>query len=117
MFVVRTPRGPEEVVRSARSILATLDSALPIAQVGTLQGTLDDTVAEQRLLLRLFVVFAGATLLVAAVGVYGVRLTSSAVASTKWPCVSRSGRARLRLKPSSSVRPCRSLRSASCWDW
>jgi hypothetical protein len=72
MFVVRTPRGPEDVARSTRSILAALDPALPIAQVGTLQGTLDDTVAQQRLLLRLFVVFAAATLLVAAVGVYGV---------------------------------------------
>jgi putative ABC transport system permease protein len=72
MFVVRTPRGPEDVARSTRGILATLDPALPIAQVGTLQGTLDDTVAQQRLLLRLFVVFAAATLLVAAVGVYGV---------------------------------------------
>ena len=72
MFVVRTPRGPEDVARSARSILATLDPALPIAQVGTLQGTLNDTVAQQRLLLRLFVFFAAATLLVAAVGVYGV---------------------------------------------
>ena len=72
MFVVRTPRGPEDVARSVRGILATLDPALPIAQVATLQGTLDDTVAQQRLLLRLFVVFAAATLLVAAVGVYGV---------------------------------------------
>lgn len=72
MFVVRTPRGPDDVARSARSILATVDPALPIAQVATLQGTLDDTVAQQRLLLRLFVVFAVATLLVAAVGVYGV---------------------------------------------
>lgn len=72
MFVVRTPRGPDDVARSTRSILATVDPALPIAQVATLQGTLDDTVAQQRLLLRLFVVFAAATLLVAAVGVYGV---------------------------------------------
>ena len=72
MFVVRTARGPEDVAQSTRSILATLDPALPIAQVGTLQGTLDDTVAQQRLLLRLFVVFAVATLIVAAVGVYGV---------------------------------------------
>jgi hypothetical protein len=72
MFVVRTPRGPEDVARSVRGILATLDPALPIAQVGTLQGALDDTVAQQRLLLRLFLAFAVATLMVAAVGVYGV---------------------------------------------
>ena len=72
MFVVRTPRGSDEVARAARGILATLDPALPIAQVETLQGAIDDTVAQQRLLLRLFLVFALATLLLAAVGVYGV---------------------------------------------
>ena len=52
--------------------MTTLDPALPVAQVGTLQGALDDAVAQQRLLLRLFLAFSVATLIVAAVGVYGV---------------------------------------------
>ena len=44
-----------------------------LRQVATLQGAIDDTVAQQRLMLRrLFLVFAVATLIVAAVGVYGV---------------------------------------------
>jgi putative ABC transport system permease protein len=72
MFVVRTPRGPDDIAAAARRALATLDPALPIAQVGTLQGRIDETVSQQRLLLRLFVAFAMATLIVAAVGVYGV---------------------------------------------
>jgi putative ABC transport system permease protein len=72
MFVVRTPRAADDLARSARGSLATLDPALPVAQVGTLQGAIDDTVAQQRLLLRLFLIFAVATLIVAAVGVYGV---------------------------------------------
>ena len=72
MFVVRTSRGPDDIAQSTRVILARLDPALPVAQVGTLQGAIDDTVAQQRLLLRLFLAFAVATLIVAAVGVYGV---------------------------------------------
>ena len=72
MFVVRTSRGPEDVARSTRDILAGVDAALPVAQVATLQGAIDDSVAQQRLMLRLFLAFAAATLIVAAVGVYGV---------------------------------------------
>ena len=72
MFVVRTAHPPDHIARVTRGILATLDPALPIAQVRTLHGALDDTEAQQRLLLRLFVAFALATLIVAAVGVYGV---------------------------------------------
>jgi putative ABC transport system permease protein len=72
MFVVRTSRGPEDVARSTRGILASVDTALPLAQVATLQGAIDDSVAQQRLMLRLFLAFAAATLIVAAVGVYGV---------------------------------------------
>jgi putative ABC transport system permease protein len=49
-----------------------MDPALPIARIDTLQGAIDDTVAQQRLLLRLFLAFAFATLVLAAVGVYGV---------------------------------------------
>jgi putative ABC transport system permease protein len=72
MLVARTPRGPDDVARSVRGILATMDPALPIAQVSTLQGAIDDAVAQQRLLLRLFLAFAAATLVLAAVGVFGV---------------------------------------------
>jgi putative ABC transport system permease protein len=72
MLVVRTSRGPEDIAQSVRGILTALDPSLPIAQVGTLQGDIDDAVAQQRLLLRLFLAFAGATLVLAAVGVYGV---------------------------------------------
>ena len=72
MFVVRTSRGPDDIARSARGIVSSLDPALPVAKFGTLQGALDDAVAQQRLLLRLFLAFSIATLMVAAVGVYGV---------------------------------------------
>jgi putative ABC transport system permease protein len=66
------PLHADDVAQSARGILATLDPALPVAEVGTLQGAIDDALAQQRLLLRLFLAFAVATLIVAAVGVYGV---------------------------------------------
>jgi putative ABC transport system permease protein len=72
MFVLRTPRAPDDVAASARTILARVAPALPIARVDTLQGAIDNTVAQQRVLLRLFVVFAAATLVLAAVGIYGV---------------------------------------------
>ena len=43
--------------------MATLDPALPVAQVGTLPGALDDAVAQQRLLLRLLLAFSVATVM------------------------------------------------------
>ena len=117
MFVVRTARGPEDVAQSTRSILATLDPALPIAQVGTLQGALDDTVAQQRLLLR-FSCFRGRHAIVAAVGVYGV--TTYVVGRRQHEMAVR---VVLGARPSTIEAPCRepgrcpSLRSAWCWDW
>jgi putative ABC transport system permease protein len=71
-FVVRTTAAPDEFARTARALLASIDPTLPIADVATLQGTLDAAIAPRRFLLRLFVVFAASALVLAAVGVYGV---------------------------------------------
>ncbi len=71
-FVVRTTAAPDEFARAARTLLGSIDPALPIADIATLQGTLDDAIAPRRFLLRLFVVFASCALALAAVGVYGV---------------------------------------------
>jgi putative ABC transport system permease protein len=71
-FVVRTTQAPDEMRRSAQTALASIDPALPIAAVSTLQGDLERAVAPRRLLLRLFGVFAGMALVLAALGVYGV---------------------------------------------
>ena len=71
-FVVRTPEAPDIVRRSSQAALASIDPGLPIAAVSTLQGDLDKAVAPRRVLLRLFGVFAGMALVLAALGVYGV---------------------------------------------
>jgi len=71
-FVVRTSAAPDEFARSTRLLLGSIDPALPIAGIGTLQGTLDAAIAPRRFLLRLFVVFAACALALAAIGVYGV---------------------------------------------
>jgi hypothetical protein len=72
LLVVRTQVPSDEVTKSIAQSLASIDPSLPIARVATLQGTIDETVAVQRLLLRLFFTFGGTALLLAAIGVYGL---------------------------------------------
>jgi putative ABC transport system permease protein len=72
MAVLRTERTTDDIAQRVRTILASIDPTLPIGEIGTLQGTIDDTVGPQRLLLRLFILFGISALLLAAVGVYGV---------------------------------------------
>jgi putative ABC transport system permease protein len=71
VFVVRT-NSPEALVASARRTIQEVDPQQPIADVRTMEEVLRDTFARQSLSAMLVTGFSLASLLLAAVGIYGV---------------------------------------------
>ena len=71
-LVVRTEREPLGLVPDIRRIVARLDPELPITDIRTLDEIVSAANAQRRFVLAMTVLFAGAALLLAAVGAYGV---------------------------------------------
>jgi putative ABC transport system permease protein len=71
--VIRTASGdPTAVVPTARRVVASIDAAVPISQVQTMEAVVADSVGQPRLMSALTAVFGGLAGLLAMVGVYGV---------------------------------------------
>jgi len=71
--VVRTTADdPMVVIPTARQIVSSLDSTLPISQVQTMEQVVTASVGQPRLMSALTVLFGGLAGLLAMVGVYGV---------------------------------------------
>lgn len=70
--VLRTDSDPSSLINAVRDRVQTLDENLPIYEIGTMRQRLDDSTMQRRFIIMLFTVFAGAALILAAVGVYGV---------------------------------------------
>ncbi|MCW5559829.1 MAG: ABC transporter permease, partial [Verrucomicrobiae bacterium] len=71
-LVVRTARDPMELTRAVRAELDALDKELPLENVRTMTELVSASVAQRRLSTQFLSVFAGAALLLAAIGLYGV---------------------------------------------
>jgi putative ABC transport system permease protein len=71
-IVLRTEVEPLGVVRAARNEVAAIDKNLSIYNVKTLDQYLSDSVAVPQFISLMLGIFAGAALLLAAVGLYGV---------------------------------------------
>jgi predicted permease len=71
-IVVRTPADPASLAQPIREAIRRLDPALAIADISTMRSRVDTALAPQRLSTTLLAVFAGAALLMASVGLYGV---------------------------------------------
>jgi putative ABC transport system permease protein len=71
-LVVRTEREPLGLVPDIRRIVARLDPELPLTDIRTLDEIVSAANAQRRFVLTMTVLFAGAALLLAAVGAYGV---------------------------------------------
>jgi putative ABC transport system permease protein len=69
---IRAEADPLALVGGIRSELAALDPDLPISNVRTLEQVLATSVAEPRFYMLLLTAFAGAALLLAAIGIFGV---------------------------------------------
>ena len=71
-FVVHTRNNPYGLVPTVRSIVANLDSNLPVADIRSFQEVVSRSVAPQRFNAILLAVFSGLALLLATTGIYGV---------------------------------------------
>ena len=71
-LIVRTVMDPATIASALRTEVRRLDAQLPVGRFRTMDEVMDESVAQRRFQLDLVVVFAGAALLLAAMGVYGV---------------------------------------------
>lgn len=71
-LVLRTPADPAAIIGGARAVLRALDPDLPFPPAATMEQVLEDSVASRRFQTVLVVSFAGAALLLASLGIYGV---------------------------------------------
>jgi ABC-type antimicrobial peptide transport system permease subunit len=71
-FVVRTKGRPEDSIASVRQVLRNLDPNLPVNNLMPLRQFAGRTIASHRLALALLAVFGALTLVLAALGLYGV---------------------------------------------
>ena len=71
-IVVRSSGPPDAVVRELRATLRSMDATLPLHEVTTLSDAVGRVMARDRFTTTLLSVFAAVSLLLAAVGIYGV---------------------------------------------
>lgn len=71
-FYVRTAVGSKSMYASVRNAVKKLDSALPIYELKTLEGQLDETLLTERLIALLSAGFGLLATILAVIGLYGV---------------------------------------------
>ncbi|MBI3886375.1 MAG: ABC transporter permease [Opitutae bacterium] len=69
---LRTEGNPLRLVEAARAAVASLDANVPLHDAATMEQMIDESFTSPRLISRLLDCFAGAALLLAALGIYGV---------------------------------------------
>jgi putative ABC transport system permease protein len=72
MIAIRTSSDPAAMSKTVASVVESLDSTMPIAQVRTMDQIINERQAGERFGAFMFGSFAGLALLLAAVGIYGV---------------------------------------------
>ncbi len=71
-FYVRTGLDPSEIMRAINPVVRELDANLPVEDIKTLEGQIDENIVIDRLISTLSAAFAILATLLAAVGLYGV---------------------------------------------
>jgi putative ABC transport system permease protein len=71
-LVIRTPGDPSTLAPAVRRIVSAVDPGLAIASVRTMADVRSASLARQRFLMMMLLVFAGVGIALAVVGVYGV---------------------------------------------
>jgi putative ABC transport system permease protein len=71
-LVLRSDANPKQLISPVRQVVAAMDPELPITRIATMNELLADSVARERFNAMLLSIFAGAALLLAVVGVYGL---------------------------------------------
>ena len=70
--VIRGVSSTETIVEGLRATVATMDASVPVHQVTTMDGLVERSLARDRFIAGLLGAFAGLSLLLAGVGIYGV---------------------------------------------
>jgi putative ABC transport system permease protein len=70
--VIRSTTAPATVLSAARSVLAGLDANIPMNDARTFDDVVDTSLGDRRFFLTLLAAFAGVSMVLAVVGVYGV---------------------------------------------
>jgi putative ABC transport system permease protein len=70
--VARTGTEPLAALSAVRAAVREMDPSVPLSQAETLEGMIADTLAQERFSMLLLSMFAGLSLVLAAVGIYGV---------------------------------------------
>jgi putative ABC transport system permease protein len=71
-LIVRTAMDPLTLDHALRDAIHAIDKDQPLTDVRTLEQVRSESVANDRLQTRLLAIFAGAAMLLAAIGIYGV---------------------------------------------
>ena len=71
-YVVRTDSDPATIAPAAVRVIRAIDPLLPVSAVRPLEEVFADSIARPRLTASAMTIFAGAALLLAALGVYGI---------------------------------------------
>ncbi|HEX4283694.1 MAG TPA: ABC transporter permease [Terracidiphilus sp.] len=77
-MVVRTHQDPTEMANAIRQTIWSVDRSVPVPNVRTLGALVADSVANQRFVMDLLLLFAASALFLAGLGVYGVVMYSVA---------------------------------------
>jgi predicted permease len=71
-LIVRTQQDPKTMVASIVAAIREVDRDQPVYEVRTMEEVLSDSLAPRRLNMMVLTMFAGAALLLATIGIYGV---------------------------------------------
>lgn len=72
LLYVRTQGPPEQIIAAVRNTLAQLDPRLPFSDIVTMQQQVSESLWQERLLAVLAAVFSFVSVLMAAIGLYGL---------------------------------------------
>ncbi len=71
-LLVRTSVDPQRVANEIRSLVAQVNPNVPVSEVQSMEAVVSSSSSQTRSLMWIFVCFAGAAVLLAAIGTYGV---------------------------------------------
>jgi putative ABC transport system permease protein len=72
VLVIRAHAGPSDLGKAVQAAISSVDKTVPALPLQTVEAMLNDQVAEPRLYVILLGTFAGAALLIAMMGIYGL---------------------------------------------